>query len=388
LPETALGAGARGDVQAAERALQEAFARAQPGMSPLEQRLRAAGPPIQLYRGLNTSYFYGDPLLASPHPTGEWQTPLDPEAMRFAREEAAKKMQLSATLAAMNNYPTAYQGQAHLLGEQARLSAEFGPAKLRRDAWQSGYAQEMARSGDPVRAAHAGDVMAAGIPDVVVPFGTPGAAPGEQRPTNPLEAGGVRPPANHIAAMQGGAVGVMPARAAQLLKDNKVTPEPGKPATSLNAEALANVLPGDQEFAAKGGPEIAAELLNMGLAPEQLLRDLDKQLITYHNEATSFEPEGQYGPYKVKATYGETRPLLGLPSKRVQTGYVVEGGGQDRWYPLGNTILNVNRFSDWMPTVREETKGQYKDKAALLAALRAQLAKRMSAPPLPPAAPR
>jgi hypothetical protein len=410
LPETALGAGARGDVEAVERALREAFARAAPGASPAEQALREVGPPIQTYRGTEPGFFYGDPRLVGPLPGGEWARPLpSADDLAFQRQEAAKKGQLSATLAALQSYAPAYQGQAHLAGEAARMAAEYGPGRTRRDIWNAAYTGEFARSNDPEKAKEAADIAVAGLPDlgsgaapVPLPPGAPGAGGAAQGGARtPLVAGGGPNVLSNAGQGESQRSAITPKLAEEFLTTAKVRPEQGKTATELNAAALADALYGNQEFAGKGLPSIAHAVLTMGLSPESIIRDLDTQLIRLHNEATGFAPTGAYGPYTLKATYEDgAGGLLGsIPGAlnrqgeagmRKLTGYTVTGGpgGVDWWH---GDRGGISKFSDFFPTIRDQTKKEYAAKALLLAKLREQIGQRLASPlqpsPLPPVIP-
>jgi hypothetical protein len=325
-------------------------------------------------------------------PWGEVAQRPDADLLQYAREQQGRNNLLAALDAHAKTFPQLYQSQAAMADAALRAQYEYGPARLANEAGIARFNQVLNQTGDYEAANRAmqdtksnylamnGGPMLPGQPQQ--PGLTPDQALDRVMRAGQGQGGGKSPPMSP--QTQPGVGGFTDQAIRELLQQATVLNAQGKTQSqNIDALKLGETLANNPEYVRRGLGAVARTMLDAGLPPEKVAQGIDQAMIRYANEAdfggigglnhpgeVGF-PEAQpvtYGEYSIMPTYAKPGALSTRP---MFTGWTVKGPGTENWYPRYAGVKDP--YFDLVPTVKEQTKADYRSRGQALAALRAAM---------------
>ncbi len=426
-----IGNAAQGDTQAHAAWLQEQMARLMPKASPMENYLRNSSPPISIsygnygpgemlpgdvYQnsralsqagrggagsGVGATNFSASGQVSGQEParrSGTWyDTPFgflpnlpNADMMQYQREDEGRKQLMAGLMEAAKAFTPALQTHGAMVDAQARMQAEFGQARAAREIANGAFLEAMKTTGDYEAAQRASQQAYDNYLAMNGGTTTP-AAPGQQ-PTN--SGNGTNPPMKPT-NLGGGQPPRMPpppgftdAAVKKFLSDAGVLNAEGKLAhPDLNALQLAESLHGNTAIAERGAPGLARGMLDAGMAPEKMVKAIEQGMIHLANEGTfggstallrggdagATPPEpAALGEYQITPTYSDPSKYAPFGAgPRTHNGWTIRGPGVESWYPVGGNLRSP--YFDLTPTLRDQTKSDYRARGQSLGVLRAAI---------------
>ncbi len=393
------GGAALGDTRALMQMMQQEATRLTPQASPFEDWLRDGPEPIKIVRGVpGTQHESWTPGHGPGGMGGHWtrwtgsitnETPFgmiqgelpNPAMLQYARQEQGRQQALAAMGEASKAFAPAYQSQAAMADAQARMAAEFGPARTAREVANAAAIEARNKTGDEAEAQrvwqHTFDNwMAAmgGNAPPMLPNPNGGQPPRMPQPGAAPQPGGFADDFTDQAARDA-LVG------AGILNDKGLAPS-----QSLDTLALGQLLQQNQGLGERGLPAVVRVLRRAGIPDDKIAQAVERGVIRLASEGVlggrgSLEipggkppatlPAANLGGYVISPTYGAEGTNYAFSGEAPQslTGFTIKGPGVEHWYStMGFPTVGPRPF-DWLPTLREQTKADYRARGEALSRL-------------------
>ncbi len=261
-----------------------------------------------------------------------------------------------------------------------RQALEYGPAKAANEIYNQTYVAGATTHGDLARASREAQQAKDAFlrqSGAFAPPAQPNTGGGQNQPVQPPEQQAPPDEFTDNAAKQA-------LTGAGILNEKGVSPS-----QSLDSLALGKLLQENQALSTRGLPAVARVLGAANVPQDKVQQALERALIRFANEGVmggswhtgsvggplgaETPAPAEFGPYKVEPTYegpaAESQKVFGMPPPRHRTGFVVRGPGGERWYPDSMAPGVGPGPEDFLPTIREQTKADYRARGEALSRL-------------------